>query len=191
MNTEMQKQKNLNKAEIVFRLKTFIIVELPIHILIMSNVFMWAIILNKYIEAISYLIAYFVLRYKFDVTYHHRSPVVCILLTISMFVLSVIFVEPLYMSLFSSIIFAFLCSMILYLIQYILDLKEQNEITLFDLSKDELYKVIDNYILKTEERYAIEFYVINGLKGEEFYNAMGYSKRQCLSIYKSAVKKSK
>ena len=48
---------------------------------------------------------------------------------------------------------------------------------------------MDNSTLSLEEKDAIQYKVIEKLKGEMFYNAMGYSKRQSIRIYKSAVDK--
>jgi hypothetical protein len=63
------------------------------------------------------------------------------------------------------------------------------ERTLFDLPKDELLSFMANSTLSPEEKDAIQYKIIDKLKGDEFYCAMGYSKRQSLRIYKSAVTK--
>jgi hypothetical protein len=63
------------------------------------------------------------------------------------------------------------------------------ERTLFELPKDELLSFMHNSTLSLEEKDAIQYKVIDKLKGDEFYRAMGYSKRQSLRIYKSAVTK--
>ena len=49
--------------------------------------------------------------------------------------------------------------------------------------------MMENSTLSLEEKDAIQYKVIDKLKGEYFYKAMGYSKRQSIRIYRSAINK--
>lgn len=116
--------KIISKAELLLRIKTFFIIELPIHIIIMSGVLLVAFIFNKYIEAIIFLISFFSLRYTYQITYHHEKPLVCIGITLSMFMLSISLMQPVCISLFSSVLFAFLDTYLLFHLEFVKMLKE-------------------------------------------------------------------
>ena len=124
----MKKKNNLrNKANLLLKIKTFCIIELPIHIIIMSGVFLVAFIFNKYIEATIFLISFFSLRYTFEITYHHEKPLVCICITLGMFMLSISLIQPVCISLFSSVLFAFLDTYLLFHLEFVKRLKEFHE----------------------------------------------------------------
>lgn len=121
----MKNQNKLaNRAELLLKIKTFCVIELPIHILIMSCVFLVAFIFNKYIEAVTFLIAFFSLRYTYQITYHHEKPFVCIGITISMFTISISIMQPICFSLLSSILFAFFDTYLLFHLEFVKRLKE-------------------------------------------------------------------
>ena len=116
------KQSNARKrAEIVYKLR-YLIKTLPYHLLVMGSVFIVATIFAKWIEATCFLIAFFSLRYKFDTTFHCDSMIWCMVFTNLIFALSIIICPPVYMYVFSSLIFAYVDCLILWLIQ---DRKEQ------------------------------------------------------------------
>ena len=104
-----------------------------------------------------------------------------------MFNISIPNTIPFSISLFGCVITSFVIGFVSFKIQDYLDIKCVKEKTLFDLTKDELLSLMANSTLSTEEKDAIQYKVIDKLKGEYFYRAMGYSKRQSLRIYKSAV----
>ena len=51
---------------------------LPQLALIFACVFIFAHILNKYIEAVIFLFSFFTLRYKFNTTFHYENVLYCI-----------------------------------------------------------------------------------------------------------------
>ena len=105
-----------NKAKFIYNLRDFILT-LPFHFLVMGSVFVIAFIFGKWFEAVSFLVSFFSLRYKFDTTYHSNSLVVCMLCTISMFTLSIIICPPVYMYVLASIGFAYFDCWLLWFIQ--------------------------------------------------------------------------
>lgn len=143
------------KAHIKFKIREFIRI-LPFHILVMGSVFIIASIFNKYLEALLFLISFFSLRYKFDKTYHSDSLVTCMICTISLFSLSIVVILPIYTSVFSSILFAFIDCYILWFIRdrkdakiesvlleskiedCLRELKEYKNVDLYQMSEGEL-----------------------------------------------------
>lgn len=176
-NLQNLKRNNDFKADLKYKICLFFF-QLPIHLLIIGSVFFVAIVLNKYIEAVAFLISFFSLRYKFDKTYHHEKLYWCIPITITMFTLSVCLIKPLYISLFSSILFAFADATLLWYIRYAKDIKEElkefKDKTIWNMTEEELRrycKIVGIY----NER---QDFVVLVLKGEKFYdisNKLGYS----------------
>lgn len=116
-------KKKKSRAEKLFKLRHFVRI-LPIHFLVMGSVFIVATIFNKYIEAVCFLTAFFLLRYTFPKTFHSDSLVVCMTFTITMFSLSIIICPPIYMYFFVSILFALFDSFLLWAIKDRKDLIE-------------------------------------------------------------------
>ena len=142
------------KAKIKFKIREFIRI-LPFHILVMGSVFIIASIFNKYLEALLFLISFFSLRYKFDKTYHSDSLVTCMICTIGLFSLSIVVILPIYTSVFSSILFAFIDCYILWFIRDRKDAKIESvlleskiEDCLRELKK---YKNVDLYQMSEGE----------------------------------------
>lgn len=121
-NKDKQHIKLEKRAKFWFRV-SLLCYQLPIHFLVMGSVFLVAWVLDKFIEAIAFLVAFFILRYKFDDTFHHDKVWCCILITITMFTVSVAFIKPLYISLFSSILFAFFDTALLWYLKHVQDMK--------------------------------------------------------------------
>lgn len=111
----------MNRAKLKYKFRMFLRA-LPYHFLVMGSVFVIATIFNKYFEAVCFLTSFFSLRYKFPTTYHSKSIVICMALTISIFTLSIVICPPVYMYLLVSIFFAYLDCFMLWFIQSHLDL---------------------------------------------------------------------
>lgn len=135
----------------------------------MGSVFLVAWILNKFIEAVAFLVAFFILRYKFNDTFHHDKVWCCVLMTISMFTLSVAFIEPLHVSLFSSVLFAFFDTWLLWYLKHIQDIKSElakyKDKDIWSMTEPELR---DYCRLKGIKGTKIDF-VVMVLNGEEPY----------------------
>ena len=98
---------------------------------------------------------------------------------------------PISISIFSGIFFGGLIGWVLYKLQDYTDLKlkEFKKKTIFDLTKEELYELMGNSTLTDQEKDAVEYRVIYHYKGQKWYQSVGYSKRNCQYLYKSAVTK--
>ncbi len=114
------------KAKIVFKIKQFI-ATLPYHILVMSGVAIISFIFNKWLEAVVFLSAFFTLRYKFPTTYHAKSIVVCMVLTNSIFALSIILCPYINTYIFGGLIFGYIDTFLLWFIQSKENLKQDKE----------------------------------------------------------------
>lgn len=167
----------------------FYIFKYAIYSVIYIGIALAGFINNKIIETIFLFISFISLRYCFSKTFHSKSVYMCMFWSIFAFWVAIPHTLPISISIFSSVLVGFAMTYILYVIQDYIDFKEKKELTLFDLPKDKLEYYIENSTLKDEEKFAIKYYIIEHYKGEQFYSAMGYSKRQCLRIYKSAVTK--
>lgn len=158
-------------------------------LIVFAFVFICAWIFDKYIEAILFCISHTVIRMIFDKQYHCGKTAICLFLTLTIAFFGIMYTFPLALSLLSAIPICWFISWIGYIAQDRLDLKAKKEVTLFNLPKDKLLSLMENSTLSLEEKDAIQYKVIDKLKGNYFYRAMGYSKRQSIRIYKSAVNK--
>lgn len=118
--------KSKTKATITFKLRTFIAI-LPYHCLVIGGVAIFAFILNKWIEAVIYLVSYFSLRYKFPTTFHAESILYCMLITNGLFITSIILCPDANTYIFGGVIFAFLTTALLWFIQCVKNLIEDKE----------------------------------------------------------------
>ena len=167
----------------------FYIYKYSLYTIIYVGIALAGIVNHKYIETIFVFAAIVSLRYCFPKTYHDKNVYMCVFWSIVMYWICIPHTLPISMSLFSSVIVGYATTHILYILQDYCDFKEKAELSLFDLPQDRLLEYINNSTLKDEEKLALTFRIVRHYKGEQFYNAMGYSKRQCLRIYKSAVNK--
>lgn len=167
----------------------FYIYKYSLYSIIYLGIILCAIVYGKYVETLFVFICFLSLRYCFPKTFHCPIVYNCVFWSIEIFWIAVPNTLPITISIFSSVIIGFLMTYILYLIQDYFDLKIKSEKDIKNISLSELNKLLENSLLKNEEKFAIKYYLIDGLKGQQFYNKMGYSKRQCLRIYKSAINK--
>lgn len=158
-------------------------------LIVFAFIFMCAWIFDKYIEAILFCISHLVIRAIFEKQYHCGTTAMCLFLTLTIALFGIMYTFPLALSLLSAIPMCWFISWIGYVAQDRIDLKAKKERTLYDLTKEELLLMMENSTLSLEEKDAIQYKVIDKLKGEYFYKAMGYSKRQSIRIYRSAINK--
>lgn len=122
--SQMKTIKSISRAKLVYKIKSFI-ATLPYHILIMSGVAIISFLFNKWLEAVVFLSTFFSLRYKFPTTYHAKSIIVCMVLTNSIFALSIILCPNITFYVFGGIIFGFIDTFLLWYIQSKQNLKEE------------------------------------------------------------------
>ncbi|MBQ7798046.1 MAG: hypothetical protein IJ371_02880 [Clostridia bacterium] len=108
-----------------------------------------------------------------------------------MFWVAIPMVLPLCVSIFSSIAVGWFIGFVLYKLQDYIDHMQAKfkRKTIYDLTKEELYALMENSTLSEEEKDAVEYRVIYHYKGKRWYQAVGYSKRQCQYLIKYAVEK--
>ena len=104
------------KAKIKFKVISFIAM-LPYHFLVMGSVAIFAFMLQKWVESVLFLTAFFALRYKFPTTFHAKSLLYCMILTNSLFVASIILCPLAETYLFGALIFAFIDTFVLFYVQ--------------------------------------------------------------------------
>lgn len=114
------------RVRIKFALSNFMLL-LPYHLLVMSSVLITALIFNKWIEALMFLVAFFTLRYKHPTTFHAKSIIICMVITNAMFALSVVLCPYANTYLFGALVFAYLDTFILWYIQSKENLRQDKE----------------------------------------------------------------
>lgn len=185
-------QKKINRQ---LRIEKFFKEDIWLHLIVLSSVALAAWIFNKWILAPMVYLSNIIVRLQFDKQYHCRhnkhniAVTLCMALTCSVMFFTIANCLPLSVNLLSCIPISYLCAWVGYVVQDRIDLKVKAERTIFELPKDELLAYMENSTLRLEEKDAIQYYVIDKMKGERFYNAMGYCKKQSIRIYKSAVNK--
>lgn len=115
-STQMRRTRSNLKALIVFKIKGFIAM-LPYHAIVMGGVAIFALIFNKWIEAFTFLVAFFSLRYKFPETFHAEKIFHCMVITNAMFITSITICPSSKTYIFGSLLFGFLDSFVLWYIQ--------------------------------------------------------------------------
>lgn len=178
-----------NSIALKLKIEKFFVEQLWQMLIVFGFIFICAWLFDKYIEAILFCVSHTVIRMLFDKQYHCGTTALCMFTTFSVAFFGIMYTLPMTVSLLSTIPICWCISWVGYIAQDRLDLKKHKELTLFELPKDKLLEYMENSLLSPEEKDAIQYYVIDKMKGERFYNAMGYSKRQSLRIYKSAVNK--
>lgn len=166
---------------------------LPQLALIFACVFIFAHILNKYIEAVIFLFSFFILRYKFNTTFHYENVLYCIMTTILMFTGSVILSPPLTISLFGCVLFAFFDTWLLWFIQDRFEFKlkaklleaqnkqineeltEIKKVSIWEMDEPNLRTYLFTKGIREEKQDFIVMIIIYNLKFEEISKKLGYA----------------
>lgn len=125
-------------------------------------------------DCLLYYVSFWFIRINFDYTYHSDSWRNCkfwtrTMLNIGVFVLWIL---PIRYTLFNGIFMAFICCLVLYLIA----LKTRPNI--YAMNEEELYEHCRSRGLDDADCKIAKLIVIDRLKGEALYYAIGYSERQ-------------
>lgn len=171
------------KINIAFRFYQF-----KLESIVYGLALLYGLIIGAFIEALILIISFNVIRPTTPITFHFRNVNICVKVSCVMFLVSIsqISVIPRNVTLCASILMALFICLVLYQIEYYFAKKKY---AIFDISKDTLLAIMENSTLSLEEKDAIQYRVIDKMKGDRFYRAMGYSKRQSIRIYQSAVAK--
>ena len=100
---------------------------LPYHAIVMGGMAIISFIFNRWIEAVTFLCAFFAFRYKFPCTYHAEKILHCMIITNAMFLASVILCPASKTFIFGSMLFGFLDGFILWRIQNTETLRQDKE----------------------------------------------------------------
>lgn len=191
LKTLRRNSKKLIKLKL--RLKDFIKVQLPVHILVIGSVILCAWLFNRWIEAIQFCVAHCFIRSAFDKQFHFHKTYYCLILTLAIIWFAIPITLPITASLLSSIPIAFLICYFGCLAQdridliianrklnkYIEELLSQlNHKDIYSMTDDELYEHCRSRGLSEEECRIAHFVVIDRMKGRELYEAIRYSERQ-------------
>lgn len=135
---------------------------LSVNMAIFIAIFSFALLFGKLLECVIVLMSYFLLRYKFDKTFHHENMWVCFALSILMCWCMIAVTLPISISILSGIVVAMIDCYILYKVRDYFDIRnELREITKpKPLDKERLIELCKqhNYNeLKTQ--MAIKFFI--------------------------------
>lgn len=156
---------------------------LYLFILFAIPVVAFAVIFDKYIEAIFLFVCFVTIRYSFPKTFH-STKYKCVFYSIMMFWGMIYVVIPKEISLLCSVFVACFTCYILYLIRDYLDMKKETEKTLKQMTADEFVDYCKHKGLTDQQIMIAECIYRKDLKGQDLYNAIGYSCRQTQRIRK-------
>ena len=92
--------------------------------IVFSAIILMAIVTGKYIETLSFFVAFVTLRETFGKTYHSSSFWKCILISVVVFVISILFMPNKNLTILACIVFALIVDYIAYKYQDYIDLHE-------------------------------------------------------------------
>ena len=166
-------------------------IKFGLYFLFISCLFTYSWFINKIFECMIVLATYTLLRWCFPRTWHHHKTLNCITYSIIGFCIFTTLTLPLSMSICSGVVVGLLVTYFLYKIQTYIEfgIAKAKQKTIYDLTKDELYALMENSTLSQEEKDAVEYRVIYHYKGKRWYQAVGYSKRNCQYLIKRAEEK--
>lgn len=118
----------------------FFLFKHSVNALIFLSIGVFAFVLGKWFETITVMISYFILRYKFDDTFHHKNMWICVALSITMCFAMIALTLPINISILSGIAVGGIDCYILYKVriyektkQELLELKEATKPKPFNL----------------------------------------------------------
>lgn len=147
-------------------MKRFKLFQFSIYAIFFIAVYLVAFCIGKILELTLILASYFALRYTFAKTWHASTTLKCIITSIVTFWVAEIFTLPKEISILCSIIFGFLISYGLYLIQDYLDLRIPPK-PLTDLTEETLDKLVKKHDLSELARTRLRMRYINKLNNRQ------------------------
>lgn len=161
------------------------------YVVIFASIFICGWFNGKLIEATALLASYLILRYAYPKTYHCKQYWQCIFFSITTFCVVIPLTLPLSVSIFSSIFFGGLIGLGLCQLQTYEDKmhEEMRKPSIFDLDRNELARLLNTANITEEEKKSVGLRLLEHYKGQQWYRAMGYCKRNCQYLYKSGVEK--
>lgn len=206
------KKKSQKLKKLSIKIRDFIVDELWVYLIVLGSIVLVSWLFDKWIEGIMFCIAHTVVRGVFSKQFHFHTTSFCLSLTLQIiwFVIPSIF--SVHISLLASIPVSFVIAMIGYIVQELIDTKQQvaklekystellmelqakSTKDIYAMTEDELYEHCRSCGLDEEDCKIAYFLVIERLKGKELYHALPYSeatiKRKRLKIM-SKIQKDK
>lgn len=145
-------------------------------VLCLMQHFSFHVFLYAVFEFMLFYTSFWFIRINFDLTYHSNSWAICKLWTRTMLCSGVflLWILPIKYTLLNGLFVGFLCAFILYLIEYY----RKPKLNIYAMSEDALYEHCRSKGLSEEDCKIAYFIIIERLKGQALYNAIGYSERQ-------------
>lgn len=188
-NLAENKQKNKFKKKVLAELY---FARVFLYLVFISAQIVIAYFLERILELAIILISYTLLRWCYPKTWHHKQVLYCLLYSVAFFMILQRLSLPLSVSLFSGIVISILFTYYLYKFQCVLDAKiekTKSTRTVLDLTKTEFYELLNESTISQEEKDAVEYRVIYHYKGQQWYQACGFCKRNCQYLYNSGIRK--
>ena len=111
--------------------------QLPVYLLVLAIILPFVVVTGKYIESIFQILAFLILRYKFDTTYHAQSSIACFFITITVGILAVVLMFSLNSSLLSCLLTALFITFVSWLVQHLIDLHKSKPFDLDNCTREE------------------------------------------------------
>ena len=188
-NLAENKQKNKFKKKVLAELY---FARVFLYLVFISAQIVIAYFLERILELAIILVSYTLLRWCYPKTWHHKQVLYCLLYSVAFFMILQRLSLPLSVSLFSGIVISILFTYYLYKFQCVLDAKiekTKSTRTVLDLTKTEFYELLNESTISQEEKDAVEYRVIYHYKGQQWYQACGFCKRNCQYLYSSGIRK--
>lgn len=172
-NSAMMKSHNYKRLRLRLYLEKFFIYELWQHLLLLAVIGFSAWLFDKPIEAVMFVLAHCVIRGCCNKQYHCDSTACCIALSSIIIFFGIMSMCPVSLSLLCAIPLALL-------ITYIGSLAVKPSHNIYAMDETELYEHCRSRGLDDVDCKIAYYLVIERLKGQELYNAIGYSERQTI-----------
>lgn len=184
LNSAMKKSHNYARLRLRLQLEKFFIYELWQHLVILTVIVFSAWLFDKPIEAVMFVVAHCVIRGCCDKQYHCDSIVCCITLSSIIIFFGIMSMLPVSVSLLFAIPVAIL-------ITYLGSLAVKDTPNIYAMDKGQLYAHCRSRGLDDVDCKIAYYLVIEKLKGQELYDAIGYSERQTIRKRKYIFEKIK
>ena len=177
----LQTLRKQSKKRILLKLKfkDFIKYQLWQYLIVFGSLALCAWFFDRWIESIELCIAHVCIRHAFNKQFHFNKTAYCLTLTLALIWFTIPIVLPIGVSLLSGIPIAFIICYIGFIVQDRVDIKRSlQHKSIYAMSAEELYTHCRQCGLGEEDCQIAKLIIIDRLKGQELYTAIGYSERQ-------------
>ena len=139
------------------------------YLVILVALFTWAFLQDKIINTLLILMAYLSTRWVFPTTYHANTNIGCITFTIACFCIAITVSLPMNLSIIASVLVGAVISLILFVMQLLIDLLTE---------KQRLQKELDKALIEIQEYERVDFFQMTEEQLRQYGASKGLSEIQ-------------